>query len=79
VLKNYVVCKISAFVFLNMKHTVRIIFDSPSYNVKYCSNVLLSQFTICTGLHVTNDGNKPRSAFHTHIYIAIITGMYIFL
>jgi hypothetical protein len=41
--------------------------------------MLLSRFTIRTGLHVTNDGNKPRSAFHTNIYIALIAGMYIFL
>jgi len=33
-------CKISALVFLNMKHTVRIIIDSPSYIYIYiCNNV----------------------------------------
>ena len=34
-LKNYVVVKISTLVFLNMKHTVRIIIDSPSY-ITWC-------------------------------------------
>jgi hypothetical protein len=33
-------CKISALVFINMKHTVRIIIDSPSYLHAFCGAFL---------------------------------------